>query len=125
MIACVSKGYFQQEIHESAFQYQRQVERKERYVVGVNCFQSEAEAPVEIQKIDLSGETDQKARLQELRARRDAAAVERTLAEVKRRAAGTENLLPAIYEAVKAYATVGEISDALRGVFGTYRAVEA
>lgn len=124
VIACVSKGYFQREIHESAFQYQRQVERKERFVVGVNCFQAEAEEPISIQKIDLSVEKDQKARLAELRARRDAAEVERTLAEITRRAQGSENLLPAIYDAVKAYVTVGEISDALRGVFGTYRAAE-
>ncbi|MNR94185.1 Methylmalonyl-CoA mutase [compost metagenome] len=124
VIACVSKGYFQREIHESAFQYQRQVERKERFVVGVNCFQSESEEHVAIQKIDLSVEQDQKARLAALRERRDNAAVTQALAEIKRRAEGSENLLPAIYVAVKEYATVGEICDTLRGVFGTYRAAE-
>lgn len=124
VIACIEKGYFQREIHESAVQYQRQVERKERFVVGVNCFETTEETPIPIQKIDLSVETDQKARLAELRSRRDQATVDRALAEVKRRAQGTENLMPAIYEAVKAYATVGEICNALREVFGTYRAAE-
>ncbi len=124
VIACVSKGYFQREIHESAFQYQRQVERKERFVVGVNCFQSETKENVTVQKIGLAGEQEQKARLQKIRAQRDGEAVRLALAEITRRAEGTENLLPAIYVAVKAYATVGEISDALRGVFGTYRAAE-
>ncbi len=97
------------------------IERAERIVVGVNRFTSEQEKPIPILRVDPEIERAQVARLNALRARRGAAKVRAALAEVERRAASSENLMPAILAAVEAYATVGEISDALRRVFGEYR----
>ncbi len=122
VLTCVEDGFFQQEIHESAYRYQRQVEAGERVVVGVNRFQQADEPPIAIQRIDLSLETSQKDRLQELKGRRDAAAVAQSLEALAKAAKGQENLLPFILQAVKVYATVGEISDVLRQAFGAYRA---
>lgn len=122
VLACITDGYFQAEIHESAYLYQKQVERGERIVVGVNRFQQEEKAPESLLRVDPALETEQKARLAALKATRNNAAVESTLSAIEAAAKGKENLLPCILAAVKAYATVGEISDVMRRVFGTYRA---
>ena len=121
MLRAIETGYVQREIQKSAYEYQRAVERGEQVVVGVNRFQAEQEQPIPTLRIDPEIERSQVARLHALRARRDAARSRAALEEVERRASGTENLMPAILAAVEAYATVGEISDALRRAFGEYQ----
>ena len=120
MLRAIETGYVQQEIQKSAYEYQRAIERGEQVVVGVNRFQADQERPIPTLRIDPEIERSQIVRLQALRARRDAAQSRAALDEVERRARGTENLMPAILAAVEAYATVGEISDALRRAFGEY-----
>ena len=124
VLSCVESGYVQAEIHESAYRYQRQVERKERTVVGVNRYTTIEEGPLTIERVDPALETEQVERLDRLRASRDAASVQRTLEALEVAALGRDNLLPFIFEAVKAYATVGEICDVLRRTFGTHRATD-
>ncbi|MFZ0785141.1 MAG: methylmalonyl-CoA mutase family protein [Candidatus Acidiferrales bacterium] len=121
MLRAIEAGYVQQEIQKSAYEYQRAVERGEQVVVGVNRFQTDHERPIPTLQIDPEIERTQIARLQALRARRDAAQSRAALDEIERRARSNENLMPAILAAVEAYATVGEISDALRRAFGEYR----
>jgi methylmalonyl-CoA mutase N-terminal domain/subunit len=124
VLACVESGYVQAEIHESAYRYQRQVERGERTVVGVNRYTTVDEAPITIERVDPALETEQVERLARLRASRDAGSVSRTLDALDHAARRDENLLPFILEAVKAYATVGEVCDVLRRAFGIHRATD-
>jgi methylmalonyl-CoA mutase N-terminal domain/subunit len=119
-LRAIETGYIQQEIQKSAYDYQKAIESGEQVVVGVNRFQAEEEQPIPTLRIDPEIERAQVARLQALRARRDAAKSRAAIEEVERRAHGNENLMPAILAAVEAYATVGEISDALRRAFGEY-----
>jgi methylmalonyl-CoA mutase, N-terminal domain len=121
MLRAIETGYVQREIQKSAYEYQRAVERGEQVVVGVNRFQAEREQPIPTLRIDPEIERSQVARLNALRARRAAAKAGAAVEEVERRARGSENLMPAILAAVEAYATVGEISDALRSAFGEYQ----
>ena len=121
MLRAIEAGYPQMEIQKAAYEYQQAVERGEQVVVGVNRFQSEEGTAIPTMRIDAEIERSQVARLNALRARRDAAKSRAALAEVERRARGSVNLMPAILAAVEAYATVGEISDALRRVFGEYQ----
>ncbi|MGO9590092.1 MAG: methylmalonyl-CoA mutase [Candidatus Acidiferrales bacterium] len=121
MLCAIETGYVQQEIQKSAYEYQRAIERGEQVVVGVNRFQTDQERLIPTLRIDPEIERSQIARLQALRARRDAAKSRAALDEVERRARCTENLMPAILAAVEASATVGEISDSLRRAFGEYR----
>ncbi|HKV03958.1 MAG TPA: methylmalonyl-CoA mutase family protein [Candidatus Acidoferrales bacterium] len=121
MLRAIESGFVQMEIQKSAYEYQRAVERGEQIVVGVNRFQAGQELPIPTMRIDPEIERSQVARLRAFRARRDAAKSRSALDEVERRARGTENLMPAILAAVEAYATVGEISDALRRALGEYQ----
>jgi methylmalonyl-CoA mutase, N-terminal domain len=121
MLPAIESGYVQQEIQKSAYDYQQAVERGDQVVVGVNRFQAEHETPIPTLRIDSEIERSQVARTQSLRAKRDAARTQSALAEVERCARTTENLMPVILDAVEAFATVGEISDALRRAFGEYR----
>jgi methylmalonyl-CoA mutase N-terminal domain/subunit len=121
MLRAVETGYVQQEIQKSAYEYQLAVDSGEQVIVGVNRFQTEEEKTIPTLRIDPEIERTQVARLQALRARRDAAKANTALAEIERRARTTENLMPAILAAVESYATVGEISDALRRAFGEYQ----
>ncbi|MGH9686548.1 MAG: acyl-CoA mutase large subunit family protein [Candidatus Acidiferrales bacterium] len=121
MLRAIETGYVQQEIQKSAYQYQRAIETGEQVVVGVNRFEAEAEQPIPTLRVDPDIERTQVARLNALRARRDSAKSRAAIAEVERRARGNENLMPAILAAVEAYATVGEISDAMRRTFGEYQ----
>jgi len=121
MLAAIEKGYVQQEIQQAAFEHQQAVERGEKIVVGVNKFVVLEKSPVPLLRIDPEIERSQVERVKALQARRDSKRVEEALRQVEEAAAGTANLLPPILEAVEAYATVGEISDALRRVFGEYR----
>ncbi len=121
MLRAIETGYVQAEIQKAAYEYQQKIESGEQIVVGVNRFRSEQEKPVEILRVDPEIERAQVERLRALRARRNEAHLRAALAEVERCAARTDNLMPAILAAVEAYATVGEISDALRRVFGEYQ----
>jgi len=121
VLSAVETGYIQQEIQKSAFEYQNAVDSGEQVVVGVNRFQTDEEKPIPTLRIDSEIERTQIARLQALRARRDAKRAQAALIEIERRAHTTENLMPAILIAVEAFATVGEISDALRRAFGEYQ----
>ena len=121
MLRAIEAGYVQQEIQKAAYEYQQAMDRGEQVVVGVNRFQAEEGRPIPTLQLDPEIEREQVARLHALRARRDSAKTKAALAEIERRARGTDNLMPAILSAVEAYATVGEISDALRHAFGEYR----
>ncbi|MGZ5292326.1 MAG: methylmalonyl-CoA mutase family protein, partial [Actinomycetota bacterium] len=113
--------FYQDEIHEAAFRIQQGVESGERVVVGVNRFVDPEERDVELQRIGEEEVARQVDRLRELRRTRDGGAVVRALADVEGAARGTDNLLPPMREALRARATLGEVSDVLRGVFGEYR----
>ena len=120
MLRAIETGYVQQEIQRSAYEYQQAVERGEQIVVGVNKFQSESDQPIPTLRIDPQVERAQIARTQALRAKRDSHRHAGAIAEIERRARATDNLMPAILDAVEALATVGEISDALRRAWGEY-----
>src|ERR1700687_3366759 len=121
MLKAIETGFVQTEIQKAAYEYQRAVETKEQVVVGVNDFIAEEERAIPTLRIDPQVEREQIQRLQALRAKRDTNKTQAAIAELERRAATKENLLPAILGAVEAYATVGEISDTLRRAFGEYR----
>jgi methylmalonyl-CoA mutase N-terminal domain/subunit len=121
MLRAIETGYVQREIQEAAYRYQKAVEAQEQVVVGVNRFQLEEEPPVNVLRIDPALEQAQVERLRGLRERRDAATVTATLTKLKQAATTDENLLPRILECVEAYATVGEISNTLREIWGEYR----
>jgi methylmalonyl-CoA mutase N-terminal domain/subunit len=121
MLRAVEEGYPQREIAESAFRWQKEIEAGERVVVGVNAFRADEEEPIEILKIDETVARAQVERLRAVRAERSAARVSETLGALERAARDGANVMPPIIEAVRAYATLGEISDVLRKVFGTYR----
>ena len=121
MLRAIETGYVQREIQEAAYRYQRAIESGEEIVVGVNRFQIEAEPPVPLLRIDAALEQAQIERVRALRARREPRATESALAKLEQAASTTQNLLPHILECVEAYATVGEISNRLRHVWGEYR----
>jgi methylmalonyl-CoA mutase, N-terminal domain len=120
-VAAIEAGFYQDEIHESAFRIQRGIESGERVVVGVNRYQDPDERPIEIQRIGEEEVARQVERVRALRAARDEDGVRAALAEVEAAARGTANLLPPMKQALRARATLGEVSDALRSVFGEYR----
>jgi methylmalonyl-CoA mutase N-terminal domain/subunit len=120
MIAAIENGFPQSEIANASYEYQRAVETKDKVVVGVNAFQSEGQ-PIELLQIDQTAEEHQVKKLAALRARRDNGRVQKTLDALRRAAEGTENTMPFILDAVRAYATLGEICDAFREVFGSYQ----
>jgi methylmalonyl-CoA mutase N-terminal domain/subunit len=119
-VAAIDAGWIQDEIAESAFRIQQAVEAGDRVVVGVNRFQEEGEQPPELQKIDEAEVEAQKERVRALRARRDKQAVEEALRQVTETARGTGNLLYPMRDALRVGGTLGEVSDALRAVFGVY-----
>jgi methylmalonyl-CoA mutase, N-terminal domain len=121
MLRAIESGFVQGEIQKVAFEFQRAIEKKEQIVVGVNDFVAEQQRQIPTLRIDEEIERSQIARLKALRAKRDSVRARSSLAELERRAATNENLLPAILAAIEAYATVGEISDALRRLFGEYQ----
>ncbi len=124
MLTAIEKGYVQSEIANSAYRYQMAVEEEEKIVVGVNKYRDNDEASIETLRVNPDVEKKQKRRLERLRKERDGEEVKKTLAEIRRVAETEENLVPVVLDAVKSYATLGEISDALRDVFGEYRAVQ-
>ena len=120
-LRAIERGFIQGEIQNAAYDYQRTVESGRQIVVGVNRFQQQADSKIPTFRIDAALEKAQIERLRQVRASRDRQAVERTLDRLTGAARGAENLMPLILDAAAAYATVGEISDRLRAVFGEYR----
>jgi methylmalonyl-CoA mutase N-terminal domain/subunit len=120
-VAAIEKGYIQREIQDSAYRYQREIEQEERIVVGQNRYQIEEAKPGGLLRVDPAVRTSQIERLKTLRSNRDDERVKKTLSDLKIGAEGNENLMPLILEAVKAYATLGEICNVLREVFGEYQ----
>jgi methylmalonyl-CoA mutase, N-terminal domain len=121
MLKAIERGYVQQEIQNSAYDFQRGVDRQENVVVGVNAFQIDEEREVPLQRIDEKLEPKQVERLQALRAKRDQAKCQSAIKKIEDSARNGDNLMPHIVTAVESYCTVGEISDAMRRVFGEYK----
>jgi methylmalonyl-CoA mutase N-terminal domain/subunit len=119
MVAAIERSYPQREIAEASYRYQMELDKKEKIMVGVNDFVSN-EKPLDILQIDETVAQRQAARLKKLRAERSQEEVGRTLASLRTAAKGQDNLMSSIYAAVKAYATLGEICDAMRDTFGSY-----
>lgn len=120
VLACIQNGYFQREIAESAYRYQREIDQQQRSIVGVNDYTLQEAIKVPTLYVDAEGERAHLARLQHVRHQRNPAEVKRTLEHLRRVCEGTENTMPAIIAAVKAYATLGEIMDVFRTSFGEY-----
>ena len=120
-VKAIEAGYQQREIHDAAFRYQQAIENKDQIIVGVNDFLAAEETPHDLLKINLALENRQKAKVAAVRAERSQAAAKAALDTVESTARADGNLMPAIIDAVRAYATLGEISDAMRRVFGEYR----
>lgn len=120
--AAIEQGFVQKEIHTAAYEFQRMVDKGDRVVVGVNRFSVEEEQTFDYLRVDPKVEEDQIVRLHELKAKRDGRLIDETLHALRQGAEGSENLMPLILDAVKAYATLGEICDVLRDVFGEYKA---
>ncbi len=121
MVRAIEQGYVQKEIQNAAYQYQKEVESGERVIVGVNRYVQAGPAPIPVFRVDPEIERTQAERIRTLRARRDRDRAARALDQVEAAARSTANLLPPILEAVESCATLGEISDRLRSVFGEYR----
>lgn len=121
-VMAIENGYMQLEIQNSAYSWQQEIEKGERVVVGVNKFTIKEGVPKGLLRVDPSIGVKQVEKLQELKVKRDQAAVAASLAELRKAAQGTDNLMPIILKAVKVYATLGEICDVLREVFGEYQA---
>ncbi len=122
MVSAIERSYPQREIAEASYRYQVAVDKKEKIIVGVNDYVAQ-EKPLETLQIDETVAHRQAGRLAKLRAERSKSEVERRLASLRKAAEGKENLMPFIFDAVKSYATLGEICDAMRAVFGTYEEV--
>jgi methylmalonyl-CoA mutase, N-terminal domain len=120
-VSAVEQGYIQREIQDSAYQYQRSIEKEERVVVGLNRFRAGEERPTNLLRVDPLVRENQMERLKRLKSERDGDEVKQTLSALKAGAEGNTNLMPLILSAVKAYATLGEICDVLREVFGEYQ----
>ena len=120
MIPAIERGFPQTEIANASYEYQHSIETGEQKIVGVNAFVEENEEPIELLQIDESAQSHQLSKLAKLKSERNNRTVERTLDALKRAAEGKDNTMPFILDAVRAYATVGEICDAFRSVFGSY-----
>ena len=120
-LAAIEKGWIQTEIQNAAYEYQQRVEHGEKIVVGVNRFRQESEVPLAAFRMDPAIERQQVERLRQVRTSRDSSTVESRLKDLEEAARGSDNLMPRILAACEALATVGEISDRLRNVFGEYR----
>jgi methylmalonyl-CoA mutase N-terminal domain/subunit len=121
VIPAIKENFFQREIADASFRYQSEVEAKQRIIVGVNRYQQQEDTELELLRIDPALETKQIERVTALRARRDSAKVQETLAALRRGAEGDENLMPLIVDASRAYVTMGEMCDTLREVWGVWR----
>ncbi len=120
-VAAIERGYMQREIQNAAFNYQREIETKDRIIVGVNEFTAGDQPPSDILKVNPQLEEKQRARLAKVRAERNSAAASKSLERVESAARDGSNLMPAIVDSVRNWATLGEIADAMRRVFGEYQ----
>ncbi len=121
MVAAIERGFPQREIQDASYEYQKAIEQKDKIVVGVNEFALESEPPIDVLLIEESVATRQRERLRDLKAGRDNGRVRKTLEALRRKAsANADNLMPSILDCVRAYATLGEICDELRAVYGVY-----
>ncbi|MEJ2367493.1 MAG: methylmalonyl-CoA mutase family protein, partial [Acidobacteriota bacterium] len=120
MVAAIEKGWVQQEIHNAAYRKQRALEENERIVVGINKFREENNPPIKILRVDPELERSQILKLNGVRADRDGALVKQRLSDIEKAARNGSNLMKPTLEAVKAYASIGEITGALKKIFGTY-----
>jgi methylmalonyl-CoA mutase N-terminal domain/subunit len=120
MVEAIERGYPQREVAESAYRFQQAVESRDRIIVGVNEFVADDEPPLGILYIDESAGETQLAKLDTLRKRRDNARVQQTLEALRHGAAGAGNTMPLLLDAVRAYATIGEMCDVLRDAWGEY-----
>lgn len=120
--SAIQKGFYQKEIADSAYRYQREIEDRKRTIVGLNEFITDAKVPIKILRVDPEAEKRQIEKLRKIRAERNGKKVKETLEKLRKAAEGQENLMPHLLEAVRAYVTNGEISDTLRKVFGEYKA---
>ena len=121
MISAIEKGFVQHEIQSASYEFEKQLEAGEKTIVGVNKFKSEDDEKLELLKIDMKIQEDQVKFLSKIRRERNNDEASRKIAALKKAASGEDNLIPFIIEAVKAYCSIGEISDALRKVFGEYK----
>ena len=121
VIACIEKGFIQQQIENSAYEYQKEIENNERVIVGVNEYQVEEYDKPSLLRIDPTIEKDQVEKLARLKEKRNDKSVTASLSLLKSAAQSDENLMPLILRAVKSYATLGEICNVLREVFGEYK----
>ena len=121
MLRAIERGYIQREIQEASYRCQRRIESGEDVIVGVNRYEARDYTPIDLMVVNEEVGADQCRRLAELRAGRDTASWQLALARLRTAAHGKENLMPPILDAVEALATVGEISDCLRDVFGSYQ----
>jgi methylmalonyl-CoA mutase N-terminal domain/subunit len=121
VVAAIEQNFFQSEIAEASFRYQTEVERGERVIVGVNRYVQAEDTPIETHRVDPAGEAEQVARVKAVRAARDSARVEGHIAELKRASAGDRNLMPVLVDAARDHVTMGEICEAWREVWGTWR----
>ncbi|MEE9267879.1 MAG: methylmalonyl-CoA mutase family protein, partial [Thermoplasmata archaeon] len=124
MERALERGFVQKEIAGEAFRFQQEVEAGERQIIGVNAYVEDAPPSVETTRIDPAVEEKRTTEIRRLREGRDPSTVERTLAALQETAEEGENLLPAVLEAVRGQATLGEVSEALRAVYGTYRPLQ-
>jgi methylmalonyl-CoA mutase N-terminal domain/subunit len=122
-VSAIEQGFIQREIQDSAYKYQREIEKEDRIVVGLNRFQVQEERPGNLLRVDPKVREVQAERIKKLKEKRNPKEVEKTLEALKKAAEGEENLLPHVLGAVKAYATLGEICDILRGVFGEFQQI--
>lgn len=121
VIPAIEKGFFQKEIAEAAYRYQKEIDEEKRIIVGVNCYQIEEDLEIPLLKMDEKGEEKQINRLKKLRKERDNTKVQRNLDRLRKAAEGDENLMPYILDCVHSYATLGETCQVLREVFGEYK----
>jgi methylmalonyl-CoA mutase N-terminal domain/subunit len=121
VIPAIVKGFFQREIAESAYRYQKETDENKRIIVGVNSYKLDEETSIPILKMDEKGEERQINRLKKLRTERDASKVQNNLQRLRKAAEGDENLMPFILDCIHSYATLGETCDVLREVFGEYK----
>ncbi|MBI4234036.1 MAG: methylmalonyl-CoA mutase, partial [Chloroflexi bacterium] len=122
VLHCIENSFFVREIADAAYRYQQQVEAQRRLIVGVNAYVTEERLEIPILRVDREGERRHLERLNRARRTRSAREVRQSLAALKKAAKGEENLMPPILDAVKAYATLGEMMNTLRDVFGEYQA---
>ncbi|MCD6502120.1 methylmalonyl-CoA mutase, partial [bacterium] len=121
MASAIEKGFVQKEIQKSAYEYQKAIEANKRIIVGVNKFQTDEPPLEDLLKVDEAIGIKQREKLAKVKSQRDNAEVRKRLSAIESSAKGDDNLVPPILEAVRTYATIGEISDVLRGIFGEYR----